>query len=137
MGELSYTTSLSGEYLEIRLNKGPSRSLAKRLKELGFLYSGRHGAWRGTKNYEEAVAECEKSVKRSGRAYAAPTLCWDCAKSGHGNTSECPWERASTPVPGWDAERTESVIIHYGKYRKEQISYTVRACPLFVEHKKT
>lgn len=58
------------------------------------------------------------------------TICWECALSGYGNVSDCPWEREFKPVDGWNAERNDILIVNGAlKYWSE--SYCVLRCPLY------
>lgn len=60
------------------------------------------------------------------------TLCWKCANAT--DSTKCPWVKDFTPVEGWDAEETK---IWYNQevdgkhYRKEEVSYIVKSCPLY------
>lgn len=58
------------------------------------------------------------------------TICWECALSGYGNVSDCPWEREFKPVDGWTAERND-VLFSNGGRRYWSESYCVKRCPLY------
>lgn len=63
------------------------------------------------------------------------TLCWTCEKSGHGDYSECPWEKKFQPVDGWQAEQRDILYVGGGqKYLCE--SYFVKRCPLYKRQSK-
>lgn len=58
------------------------------------------------------------------------TICWECALSGYGNVSDCPWEREFKPVDGWTAERND-ILINNGDLKYWSESYCVLRCPLY------
>lgn len=55
------------------------------------------------------------------------SICWYCANSTNGG--KCPWARSFTPVPGWEAEKTQ--IKGNGRGDKGYESYNVKQCPLY------
>ena len=61
-------------------------------------------------------------MNKSGKNFdGRQTLCWDCRNCT--KPEICPWVRDYTPVPGWEARKTE--IRTLGE------SYLVIDCPLF------
>lgn len=131
MDSLSYVArEAAGGWLEIEFNRAASAPTREKLKQLGFRFDHWHHVWRGKAYREDAIAVCEQAVRLSAASAKAKvdTLCWDCAKSGYGGASECPWERDFTPVPGWDAERSDVKPVHANRNGE---SYCVKSCPLF------
>lgn len=131
MDVLSYVARKTKDgFLEIQFNRKASEPTRDRLKNLGYRFHFPQHVWRGQKNHDEAIAVCERAVRYSANAAQrkTDTLCWDCAKSGYGGVSECPWERDFEPVEGWEAERNDLNSVHASRNGE---SYCVKACPLF------
>lgn len=54
------------------------------------------------------------------------TICWDCKRAVMG----CSWSKRYTPVPGWNAIKTQIAVNDKGRQRYCE-SYKVIECPLF------
>lgn len=136
MDKLSYVWRRHGSYLDIEFNRLPSKRVRAALKDLGYVYLAKIKSWRGRSRFNDALNIAETAIRNSAHGakfcgYKGDTLCWDCAKAGYGNLSECPWERDFKPVDGWKAERF--VRQHdYGHDKVESETYCVISCPLFV-----
>ena len=123
---MRYTFEENGGALVIKFYVLPSGRLRDTLKEFGFKYFHRSGSWVGHKNIDEAKAAVKawerRSIRLEGKTGKSRQLCINCAKAGHGNTSECPWEREFKPVPGWKALRRDI---------GDEESYRIYECPLY------
>jgi hypothetical protein len=128
MQELSYVSRRHGPYLDIEFNRTPSERVRIRLRSLGYSFRNGIHSWRGTRNFDEAIAEADRAVAKarymSEQRVAKP--CYTCEHCGKGDFSPCPWEREFKPVPGWDAVR----------YDKKDVSYKVIWCPMYRKEKK-
>ena len=66
------------------------------------------------------------------------TLCWNCKRATNGEGFECPWAARGKPVKGWKAEEGAifEIPIHNSHGFREEQSYIVLECPLYIKDKK-
>ena len=72
----------------------------------------------------EVVRKYTESAKGS-----AQQPCWECehAVPDSEGTRGCPWSRSFSPVPGWDAIKTQPE----GSADEKDASYKIIRCPMF------
>lgn len=131
---MTYRSRVIGTYLELKFSHVPNVDARDTLKELGCKYDFHSHTWTASRNHQKVLDACDSIVEENNCVSGSQNtqLCWDCARSGYGNVSTCPWERASLPVDGWVAnakmEKKDGIETLY--------SYEIVSCPLFVKEER-
>lgn len=129
---MNYGYRSIGAYTEVKFNKVPSEFDREQLKALGCKYDFKSRTWTAKGKRAEVLALCDEIVAKSHDTHVSSQPCWECARSGYGVLSTCPWERSFYPVDGWVAKEKE-ITAHNGK---SDTTYEISECPLFMEQRR-